>query len=187
MNLSCHISWHVSRNCFNIYAVHRVFKWTNQTENLVKTHWSKLRQLLGLLLIRHMIYEYEEQQSSSTVLVVSVFAIGPNFASSNPAEAIKSAARFPLENKWNSRSQDFTARYKSLEVWKIHFEKKKFIAFASSSCFAIRWLLIGLPESPGERIRFSLSITFHHGSSWWCITCGVNRRSVYGRRSHKNF
>jgi hypothetical protein len=68
--------------------------------------------------------------------------------------------------------------------------KAKFIIYFSSSfCFATRWLLVGLSESSGWRIRnFPLSISLHHGfpclyiSHWgWTIgplVVAVQRHSL---------
>jgi hypothetical protein len=70
------------------------------------------------------------------------------------------------------------------------FIRQNVISFASSSCFPIRWLLVGLLEGSGGLISFPLSIIFHHGSSCSPITWGMmNNRPVFvpGQSDIHNF
>jgi hypothetical protein len=67
---------------------------------------------------------------------------------------------------------------------RIYRTEKLINSLASSSYFATRWLLVGLPESPGGPVRNSpLSTSFYHGSQCSYITFGMNNRPVGGRSS----
>jgi hypothetical protein len=46
-----------------------------------------------------------------------------------------------------------------------------------------RWLLVGLPDTSGGRIRSSLSILFHHSYPHSHIISRMNNRSIRGRLS----
>jgi hypothetical protein len=67
------------------------------------------------------------------------------------------------------------------------FRKAKFITFSANSSFATRWLLVGLPESSGRRIRsfpcryhFTVILHTHISPGGWTtgpLVAAVQRRS----------
>jgi hypothetical protein len=115
-----------------------------------------------------------------------MFAIGPNVRGFIPGwrRYISKGDRNPQHVFIWSRSKsfcpmyDFTVCQRTLRSIKEILLKEKLISFASSYCFATRWLVdcqSALMDESGD-----LLILFHHGSPCSCITWGMNNMPVDG-------
>jgi hypothetical protein len=107
--------------------------------------------------------------------MVSVLVIGPKVCWFIPGRGVEflraikitSTPSFGEEVKPSALCHKILRHVKNhFEVWtKIFRKPNSSFPLPSSSWFATRWLLLGLPESSGGRIRsFILSILFRHGS-----------------------